>query len=141
MRHPVRLIKDIGFGAFVRFNLFVGGTPVLAMLNPISWALIALWFLLQPHFIIQIMPAPVYYAGLFGWLFGNFALYYLNLMAAYEFEDERIFLAALRLPAYWVMMSIAAAKALLQLVFNPAYWEKTQHGLSNFMPEPEPVVT
>jgi glycosyltransferase XagB len=141
MRHPVRLIKDMGFGAFVRFNLFVGGTPVLAMLNPISWALIALWFLLQPHFIIEIMPAPVYYSGLFGWLFGNFILYYLNLMTAYEFDDERIFMAALRLPLYWIMMSIAAVKALLQLVFNPAYWEKTQHGLSSFMPEPEPLVS
>jgi glycosyltransferase XagB len=141
MRHPRQLIKDIGFGAFIRFNLFVGGTPILAMINPISWALIVLWFVLQPHFIIEIMPAPVYYSGLFGWLFGNFALYYLNLMTAYEFEDEKVFLAALRLPAYWVMMSIAAAKALLQLIFNPAYWEKTQHGLSTFMPEPDAVVT
>ncbi len=141
MRHPRQLIKDIGFAAFVRFNLFVGGTPILAMLNPISWALILLWFVLQPHFIIEIMPAPVYYSGLFGWLFGNFALYYLNLMAAYEFDDEKVFMAAVRLPAYWVMMAIAAAKAVLQLIFNPAYWEKTQHGLSNFAAEPEVAIS
>jgi glycosyltransferase XagB len=141
MRHPRQLIKEIGLPAFIRFNLFVGGTPILAMLNPFSWALILLWFLLQPHFIIEIMPAPVYYSGLFGWLFGNFALYYLNLMAAYEFDEEKVFLAALRLPAYWVMMAIAAFKALLQLVFNPAYWEKTQHGLSNVAHEPPPALT
>jgi cellulose synthase/poly-beta-1,6-N-acetylglucosamine synthase-like glycosyltransferase len=139
MRHPRRLIKDIGFAAFVRFNLFVGGTPVLAMLNPISWALIILWFVLQPHFILEIMPAPVYYSGLFGWLFGNFILYYLNLMVAYEFDDEKVFMAALRLPLYWVMMAIAAVKAMLQLVFTPAYWEKTQHGLSSFAPDAKVV--
>ena len=137
MRHPIRLIKDIGFGAFVRFNLFVGGTPVLAMLNPISWALIVTWFVLQPHFIIEIMPWPVYYSGLFGWLFGNFVLYYLNLMVAYEFDDEKVFMAALRLPVYWVMMSIAAVKAVVQLIFDPNYWEKTQHGLSNFVADSE----
>ena len=141
MRHPRRLIKDIGFAAFVRFNLFVGGTPVLAMLNPISWALIILWFVLQPHFILEIMPAPVYYSGLFGWLFGNFILYYLNLMVAYEFDDEKVFTAALRLPLYWVMMAIAAVKAMLQLVFTPAYWEKTQHGLSSFAPDAKVVPT
>ena len=27
-------------------------------------------------------------------------------------------------------MTVAAYKALSQLVFNPFYWEKTQHGLS-----------
>jgi cellulose synthase/poly-beta-1,6-N-acetylglucosamine synthase-like glycosyltransferase len=141
MRHPRQLIKDLGFASFVRFNLFVGGTPLLAMLNPISWALIVMWFVLQPHFIIEIMPAPVYYSGLLGWLFGNFIFYYLNLMAAYEFDDEKVFTAALRLPLYWVMMAIAAFKALLQLVFKPAYWEKTQHGLSSFVHEPTAVVT
>jgi cellulose synthase/poly-beta-1,6-N-acetylglucosamine synthase-like glycosyltransferase len=137
MRHPRRLLKDLGFGAFVRFNLFVGGTPILAMLNPISWALIVMWFVLQPQFIVEIMPAPVYYTGLLGWLFGNFMFYYLNLMAAYEFDDKKIFMTALWLPGYWVMMSIAAVKALLQLVFMPAYWEKTQHGLSNVAREPQ----
>ena len=84
MRHPRQLLREVGFGGFVRFNLFVGGTPLLAVLNPISWLLLVMWFTLQPHFIQQIMPAPVYYAGLLGWLAGNFTYYYLNLMTAYE---------------------------------------------------------
>jgi hypothetical protein len=96
---------------------------------------------LQPQFIIEIMPAPVYYAGLLGWLFGNFLFYYLNLMAAYEFEEEKVFMTALMLPVYWVMMAIAAFKALLQLIFKPAYWEKTQHGLSNLPHRPTPALT
>jgi hypothetical protein len=33
-------------------------------------------------------------------------------------------------PLYWVMMAIAAAKAVIQLVFTPSYWEKTTHGLN-----------
>jgi glycosyltransferase involved in cell wall biosynthesis len=28
MRHPIRLLRDVGLAGFVRFNLFVGGTPV-----------------------------------------------------------------------------------------------------------------
>jgi cellulose synthase/poly-beta-1,6-N-acetylglucosamine synthase-like glycosyltransferase len=130
MRHPVALFRDLGLAGFVRFNLFVGGTPLLAALNPVSWALLVMWFTLQPQFIIDIMPAPVYYAGLAGWLFGNFALYYVNLVLASEYGRRSIFRAALQLPLYWVMMSIAALKALFQLIVNPNYWEKTQHGLS-----------
>ena len=38
--------------------------------------------------------------------------------------------AALLVPVYWVMMSVAAVKAAYQLVFHPSYWEKTSHGLN-----------
>jgi len=31
---------------------------------------------------------------------------------------------------YWALMSVAAWKALFQLIFRPHYWEKTQHGLN-----------
>jgi glycosyltransferase XagB len=135
MRHPLRLIKDVGVVGFLRFNLFVGGTPLVAALNPLAWGLLVLWFTLHPAFIQAIMPAPLYYTGLFCWLFGNFGLYYLNLMLAYEFRNRRVFSAALRLPMYWVMMAIAAIKAFLQLAFKPNYWEKTEHGLSRLTNE------
>ena len=39
-------------------------------------------------------------------------------------------MAALTVPVFWVMMSIAAAKGCYQLVRNPSYWEKTFHGLA-----------
>jgi hypothetical protein len=32
------------------------------------------------------------------------------------------------------MMSIAAYKALLQVIFTPTYWEKTRHGLAHQPP-------
>ena len=131
MRNPMRTLREVGFGGFIRFNLFVGGTPLLAALNPISWMLVLSWFIVQPQFIMDIIPTAVYYAGMAGWLVGNFAFYYLNLMVAYDFRDRpKVFRAALLLPVYWVLMSIAAIKAFVQLAFNPNYWEKTQHGLS-----------
>lgn len=130
MRHPVQLLKDVGVGGFVRFNLFVGGTPLVAALNPISWMLVLMWFTIQPQFVMDIIPTPVYYAGMAGWLVGNFTLFYLNLTVAHDFEQPKVFRAALLLPAYWILMSIAAIKAFVQLISNPTYWEKTQHGLS-----------
>jgi len=41
-----------------------------------------------------------------------------------------LLVAALTVPAFWLMMSIAAAKGMYQLIRNPSYWEKTFHGLS-----------
>jgi hypothetical protein len=37
--------------------------------------------------------------------------------------------AALLVPGYWMLQSIAALKALFQLFFRPFYWELTMHGL------------
>jgi glycosyltransferase XagB len=130
LRHPALLYRQLGFKQFLGFNFFVGGTPALAILNPVFWFLLVMWFVLQPTFLRQILPWPMYYTGLFLWLIGNCTIFYMNCVTAYEYHKRSIFKAALLMPFYWVLMSLAAIKALWQLVITPAYWEKTQHGLS-----------
>jgi hypothetical protein len=63
------------------------------------------------------------------WAFGNFLLWYLTVLTALHTKDDGLFVAALLVPLYWVMMSMAAAKAAWQLVVTPSFWEKTVHGL------------
>jgi cellulose synthase/poly-beta-1,6-N-acetylglucosamine synthase-like glycosyltransferase len=129
LRHPWRLRTDLGLSGLVHFCLFVGGTPVLALINPIFWALTVIWFVAHPQFIQQIFPAPLYYLGLFSFVFGNFALYYLTILSCRIEGKRELLWAALVIPVYWLMMSLAAVKALVQLVAAPNYWEKTAHGL------------
>ena len=35
---------------------------------------------------------------------------------------------AFLVPIYWVLMSVGAWKAFVQLCYKPMYWEKTEHG-------------
>ena len=79
----------------------------------------------------QIFPAPVYYVGLILWAFGNFLLWYLTVLTARHVQNEGLVLAAILVPVYWVMMSLAALKAMWQLVVVPSFWEKTTHGLGD----------
>lgn len=130
MRHPQQLLGELGWKGFIRFNLFVGGTPALAVANPVCWMLAIAWFVGQPSIIHRLFPAPIFYLGLACWAFGNFTLAYLWVVATRLTKRSDLLVAALLAPAYWVMMAIAAIKALLQLVINPSYWEKTTHGLS-----------
>jgi LPXTG-site transpeptidase (sortase) family protein len=129
LRHPVRLARELGAGGFLQFNLFVGGTPILALLNPLFWALTVLWFLGKFDVIQSLFPAPVYYAGLFCWGVGNLSVLYITVLAARRSERPSLVLAALAVPVYWVMMSLSAIKAAIQLVSAPTFWEKTTHGL------------
>ena len=129
LRQPRELLRELGVRPFIQFNLFVGGTPLLAILNPIFWLLTITWFVAHPHFIRAIFPGPVFYTALLCWGVGNFLIAYLTLLTVRLTNRPRLVGAALVVPAYWIMMSIAATKALLQLVLAPSFWEKTTHGL------------
>ena len=135
LRSPRELRRELGWKGLAHFCVFVGGTPVLAFLNPLFWVMTAIWFVVHPAFIQQIFPAPVYYIGLVCWAFGNFLLGYLTLLSCRITRRGELLWAALAVPVYWVMMSLAAAKASWQLVGSPTFWEKTVHGLQRRAPE------
>jgi cellulose synthase/poly-beta-1,6-N-acetylglucosamine synthase-like glycosyltransferase len=135
MRSPRELRRDLGWKDLANFCVFVGGTPILAILNPLFWFMTAVWFIVHPAFIQRIFPAPVYYTGLLCWAFGNFLLAYLTLLSCRITRRGELLWAALAVPLYWVMMSLAAAKASWQLVASPTFWEKTVHGLHRRAPE------
>lgn len=131
LRHPKRLQEQLGWKGFAQFNLFVGGTPLLAVLNPLFWVLTMIWFIGQPPVIRQLFPAPIYYAALACWAFGNFTIAYMAIIGSKRTGRPSLVLAACLSPLYWVMMSMAAIKALWQLVTAPSFWEKTAHGLDS----------
>ena len=136
LRLPRELRRELGWKGLAHFCVFVGGTPVLAFLNPLFWFMTAIWFVVHPAFIQQIFPAPVYYIGLICWAFGNFLLGYLTLLSCRITRRGELLWAALAVPLYWVMMSLAAAKASWQLVGSPTFWEKTTHGLLRHRTQP-----
>jgi cellulose synthase/poly-beta-1,6-N-acetylglucosamine synthase-like glycosyltransferase len=132
LRRPREFTREVGWRGLAHFSLFVGGTPVLAFLNPVFWVLTVLWFAAHPAVIRHIFPAPVYYAALVSWALGNFLLVYLTVVSCKLNDLQEHLIAALLVPLYWVMMSMAAAKAMVQLIATPSLWEKTFHGLDTF---------
>jgi cellulose synthase/poly-beta-1,6-N-acetylglucosamine synthase-like glycosyltransferase len=129
MRHPRQLARELGLGGFVAFNLFVGGTPLIALLNPVFWSLTFIWFIAHPPFVAALFPPVLYYTGLLCMTLGNLAFYYATIISARTTGQPKLVLAATIAPVYWAMMSIAAIKALVQLFSVPYFWEKTAHGL------------
>lgn len=129
MRHPIALWQAIGTRAFFSFNMVVGGTFFGFLVNPIYWALTALWFLTRWRLIQDLFPGPIFYIGAIGLYIGNFAFAYTNVAGCLRREYYDMVKYALISPLYWSLMSIAAWKGFLQLIYKPFYWEKTVHGL------------
>ncbi len=128
MRHPLRMLNQIGLKSFLSFQLVVGGTFIF-LLNPIFWALTTLFFFTQAGFIQQLFPSFVFYAAAFQLFVGNFVFMYLNVAGSVQRGYFDLAKYALLSPLYWGLMSIAAWKGFLQLFYAPFYWEKTVHGL------------
>jgi glycosyltransferase XagB len=130
LRAPGRTRRELGTGSFLQYNLFVGGTPLLALANPVFWLMTLVWFVGHPVAMRELFPAPVYYAGLLAWAFGNFSVVYLMVVSVRRARRPELLVTALVAPLYWIMMSIAAVKAAIQLLVAPSFWEKTTHGLT-----------
>ncbi|MCV7227440.1 glycosyltransferase [Mycolicibacterium komossense] len=130
IRRPIRLLRTIGFRNFVRFNLVLAGTPIIAVLNLLFWLITALWFLGQPGIVEDVFPPVIYFPALVALVLGNAATLYMNLIALREDDRSDLLVPALTVPVFWVMMSVAAAKGVYQMIRNPSYWEKTFHGLT-----------
>ncbi|MFF2484274.1 glycosyltransferase family 2 protein [Paenibacillus sp. NPDC058071] len=139
MRNPLKLWRDLGAKGFFGFHAMVLATPLLPLLNPIFWTMLLLWYLTKAGFIPMFFPGPIYYFAAFELFVGNFIFMYSLTVGVYwvtkDLHDKgsKVFSYSLikytlLSPIYWVLLSIAAVKAAVQLVTKPFYWEKTNHG-------------
>lgn len=130
MRHPIRLYRRLGPIGFIGFQMFVGFPPFTALINPLLWALSVVAILIGADKVAPLFPPAVLALALFDLLIGNAMYIYFNIVAASKRRWYHLVPWGLLAPGYWVLHSVAAYKALFQLITNPHYWEKTQHGTS-----------
>lgn len=142
MRHPVKFTRQIGLKGLAGYFAMIFGTPFLPLINPFFWLLLLVWIIFQPPWVESLFPGALYYVAVSQLIVGNFMFVYMNMVGTYfvirdcalkkhqPFSYGMIRYALLT-PLYWVLMSVAAYKALFQLISKPFYWEKTVHGLSS----------
>jgi glycosyltransferase XagB len=129
VRSPLKLLRSVGWRAFLRMFEVTAGTPIAALLNVFFWGLTAAWVVGAPNLIRQIFPAYSFYPAAISLVLGNTAMVYLGLIAARQAQKPHLMVACVLVPIYWVLMSVAACKGMFQLIVSPSYWEKTVHGL------------
>lgn len=132
MRHPVELIRTIGWKGFMGFQLFIGGTFMTFLLYPILLFLFMIYLVFQPEVYHQFFPEYILGIALVNLLLGNALIIYITMMSVYKRKYFELIPYALLNPFYWLFHSVAAYKGLWQLITKPFYWEKTTHGITDF---------
>ena len=89
---------------------------------------------------LLLFPDWVLYVATFNFIAGNVLMVYVNMIAVFNRRYYELILFALLNPVYWLMHSIAAYKGLWQLIYNPFFWEKTNHGLTKVSSSASTVV-
>ena len=136
MRHPVRLYRALGLKGFLGFQIVIGGFSLSSLVHPVFYLSAILAFVtsqglpgagmslhLQEGTAIALFDILVLVSG-----------YSITILAGMTAAAARglqpLILSALTMPAYWLLISLGAYKAMFQFVVRPFYWEKTVHGLS-----------
>lgn len=132
MRKPVELYRSLGHTGFWGFQFFVGGNILTALSLPFMLVMFVYWLATRWSGFDIIFPPVVLYISLFNLIIGNGFFVYLNMLGAFKRHNFHLMPYALTVPAYWLLMTVAAYKGLWQLIHNPFFWEKTTHGLSQF---------
>ncbi len=128
MRRPVQLARDLGWRAFLGFQVFFLGTVGLFLLAPFLWSY---WLLAfgMPHPIATLWTdkmATVAFSSML--LFEGLGMF-IAVIAAFAARRPHLAPWALAMPFYFLMGPIAVYRALYGLLFHPFFWDKTSHGL------------
>jgi cellulose synthase/poly-beta-1,6-N-acetylglucosamine synthase-like glycosyltransferase len=124
MRQPRKLCRDLGAPGFAGFQLVIGGTVLAALVHPFFMIeLICRLFAGNAGVLFAGIPAATIATG-----------YSASLLLALLGLKRRGLLGSawvlLTMPAHWLLLSLAAWRALYQLARDPYRWEKTEHGLA-----------
>jgi glycosyltransferase XagB len=127
-RQPSRLLGDLGLWQTLGFHVFLGGLILSTLMHPVFYLLVAWTWLFG-----DTLAVPELFGGRWLWLLtgGNLCLGYFSAIAVGVIAARRrghgLVLAALQMPVAWLLISVAAYRALWQLWRDPYLWEKTTH--------------
>ena len=140
MRHPFRLWRELGTGRFLGFQVMVGGVIFSALAHPVFYVLVAIELSSDTPYLLpaNLIGVHVWLLALFNIAVGFLASMVLSLIAMRQ-NSVRFVFHILMMPAYWLLMSAASYRALLQLLTRPFHWEKTAHGVSRYVAPPSHI--
>lgn len=138
MRHPFRLWRELGTRRLLSWLLNIGYATFSVLINPLLWALTALYFVAKTrnwsgitNAIQSLFPLPIYYLGMLSMVLGFVLMGYMHLAGAMERGLTQTVRAIPLLPVYWLLMWVASVIAALQicLPWMRLNWFHTRHHL------------
>ncbi|WP_158412825.1 glycosyltransferase [Hyphomicrobium nitrativorans] len=129
MRNPWRTLRDLGWRQFAGLQVLMGGMVLSALVHPWLYVAIAADAAYGPFDVLgdDVLSRIIKIVTVANLVLGYVSGVVLGIVAMRGRGRQRLAAWALLMPAYWLLISLAAYRALLQLATSPYRWEKTQH--------------
>lgn len=129
MRDPLRTVRDLGGRQFVGLQILMGGMILSAFVHPWFYVAAAAELTYGPLNILgdDILSRAIKVVTAANLVLGYMSGVALGIVAMRGRGRQRLAAWALLMPVYWLLISLAAYRALLQLATSPYRWEKTRH--------------
>ncbi len=130
MRRPVRLFRDLGTSGALAFQLFFSCNVLAALIHPVFMAALGVALFAMPkawaaHTMSHV--APVFAVTLLSGYASTVVVDLIGLRRRRMLAHAWVLVLT---PIYWFLLSLAAWRAVFQLLDDPQRWEKTEHGLA-----------
>ncbi|NKN34955.1 glycosyltransferase [Agrobacterium sp. a22-2] len=142
MRSPSLAIAEMGPCAFVVFQLLIGGMLLSSLAHPVMILFLTqstLAMMRSPGTAMSVLDKVLFYTDMINVL-GSYATFLaLGATKMTRFETRLVSWRWIFIPVYWLMMSMAAWRAVFELRSRPFFWNKTPHRPTAARPEKEAV--
>ncbi len=130
MREPGELLRRVGLRKFLAIQVLMGGVAASTLVHPVFITVLGAQVLAGDVFLglSGALPTAIVALGAFNLVAGYAAGFAMDAIALRRRPMPMVWLDLATLPVYWLMISIAAHRAIWQLATDPFVWEKTEHG-------------
>lgn len=130
MRRPIGLVRDLGPAGALSIQIVFAANVLAALIHPLFMAGLGytLYALPEPWAnAVMKNAAPIFIMSLAS---SYASTVVLDLIGLHRRGLLRHAWTLVLTPLHWVLLSLAAWRALFQLIYDPQRWEKTEHGFA-----------
>jgi glycosyltransferase XagB len=134
MRSPRQLWRQLGPKAFIGFQVMFLGSIAQALLAPLLLSLSVVLVGL-PHPLHSALPSAALWTTAAVFVLSELANLIVGIVALRRTRHNLSLWWVPTMKLYYPLASLAAYKALFELVVRPFYWDKTTHGIFDQLPD------
>ena len=128
IRNPRQLWRDLGPRGFFGVQILFLGSFLGFCLAPFLWVFLFVPYGL-PHPIVDVFGSNGSKVFMLLFLLSEYLMIMVTILAAKLRGYTRLGIWALSMQLYYPLATIAGYKALIECLYKPFFWDKTEHGL------------
>ena len=128
MRSPIATLKELGLKKFIGIQILFVGTLSQFMLAPLLWSFWLIPFGFD-HPILTVVPSAVLLGLGAAFLFSEIITIAVGIFAVSDKKHRFLIPWVPTMHFYFPMGTLAAYKAIYELLTQPFFWDKTAHGI------------